>query len=220
MDLLLFGPPGAGKGTQAKFLIELLGVPQISTGDMMRAERKSGSELGQKFDEYMSAGKLVPDSLVLDLIKKRLSQDDAKNGAIFDGYPRTVAQAEALDQLLGKLGRRIDRVVSLHVPLEAIVDRVTGRRVCLDCGQTYHVRYTPPPANGECVSCGGTRIVQRSDDTEEVVRKRYEEYKAKTEPVLAHYEAKGVVEAVQGVGSLEEITERIRKAIGVDEVEE
>jgi adenylate kinase len=217
MDLLLFGPPGAGKGTQAKFLIDLLGVPQISTGDMMRAERKSGSELGQKFDEYMSAGKLVPDSLVLDLIEKRLTEDNAKNGAIFDGYPRTVAQAEALDRLLGKLGRRIDRVVSLDVPLEAIVDRVTGRRVCLDCGQTYHVRYTPPPENGECVSCGGARIVQRSDDTEEVVRKRYEEYKAKTEPVLAHYEAKGVVKAVQGVGSLEEITERIRKAIGVNE---
>ena len=216
MDLLLFGPPGAGKGTQAKFLIELLGIPQISTGDMMRSERKSGSELGQKFDEYMSAGKLVPDSLVLDLIKERLTQDDAKNGAIFDGYPRTVAQAEALDQLLEKLGRQIDQVVSLDLPLEDIVERVTGRRVCLDCGQTYHVRYTPPPETGECVSCGGTKIVQRSDDTEEVVRKRYQEYKAKTEPVLAHYEAKGVVKGVQGVGSLEEITERIKEAIGVE----
>jgi adenylate kinase len=214
MDLILFGPPGAGKGTQAKFLIELLGIPQISTGDMMRAERKSGSELGQKFDEYMSAGKLVPDSLVLDLIKKRLIQDDAKSGAIFDGYPRTVAQAVALDQLLETLGRKIDRVVSLEVPLEDVIARVTGRRVCLDCGQTYHVRYSPPPENGVCVSCGGTKIVQRSDDTEEVVRKRYEEYKAKTELVLAHYEATGVVKGVQGVGSLEEITERIKEAIG------
>jgi adenylate kinase len=217
MDLLLFGPPGAGKGTQAKVLIELLGIPQISTGDMMRAERKSGSDLGKRFDEYMSAGKLVPDSLVLDLIKNRLAQDDAKSGAIFDGYPRTVAQAEALDVMLRKLGRHIDRVVSLDVPLEDIVDRVTGRRVCLNCGQTYHVRYSPPPRNGECVSCGGSKIVQRSDDTEEVVRKRHEEYKAKTEPVLAHYEAKGVVRGVQGVGSLEQITERIKEAIGVDE---
>lgn len=216
MDLLLFGPPGAGKGTQAKFLIGLLGIPQISTGDMMRAERKSGSELGQQFDEYMSAGKLVPDSLVLDLILKRLTQDDAKNGAIFDGYPRTVAQAESLDALLETLDRRIDRVVSLDVPLQAIVERVTGRRVCLECGQTYHVRYSPPPQNGECVSCGGNKIVQRSDDTEEVVRKRYEEYKAKTEPVLAHYGAKGVVMGVEGVGSLEEITERIKEAIGVE----
>jgi len=217
MDLLLFGPPGAGKGTQAKLLIDLLGVPQISTGDMMRAERKSGSDLGKRFDEYMSAGKLVPDGLVLDLIKDRLTREDAKSGAIFDGYPRTVAQAQALDLMLEKLGRRIDRVVSLEVPLESIVERVTGRRVCLDCGQTYHVRYTPPPQNGECISCGGSKIVQRSDDTEEVVRKRYEEYKAKTEPVLAHYEAKGVVRAVEGVGSLEEITERIKKAIGVDQ---
>ncbi len=216
MDLLLFGPPGSGKGTQAKFLIDLLGVPQISTGDMMRAERKSGSDLGKKFDEYMSVGALVPDELVLDLIEKRLQEDDAKNGAIFDGYPRTVAQAEALDQLLDALDRRIDRVVSLDVPLEDIIERVTGRRVCLDCGQTYHVRYTPPPQTGECVSCGGSKIVQRSDDTEEVVRKRFEEYKAKTEPVLAHYEAKGVVKSVQGVGTLEEITERIKEAIGVE----
>ena len=215
-DLLLFGPPGAGKGTQAKFLIDLLQIPQISTGDMMRAERKSGSELGKQFDEYMSAGKLVPDGLVLDLIEKRLNEDDAKNGAIFDGYPRTVAQAEALDGLLDKLGRRIDRVVSLEVPLDDIIERVTGRRVCLDCGQTYHVRYSPPPQNGECVSCGGTKIVQRSDDTEEVVRKRFEEYKAKTEPVLAHYQSKGVVETVEGVGSLDEITERIKRAIGVE----
>ena len=215
MDLLLFGPPGAGKGTQAQFLIDLLGVPQISTGDIMRAERKSGSDLGKKFDEYMSAGKLVPDELVLDLLAKRLSEDDAKSGAIFDGYPRTVAQAESLDRLLDQLGRRIEGVVSLEVPLEDIVGRVTGRRVCLDCGQTYHVRYSPPPESGECATCGAKKIVQRSDDTEEVVRKRYEEYKAKTEPVLAHYEAQGVVKPVQGVGSLEEITERIKEAIGV-----
>jgi adenylate kinase len=216
MDLVLFGPPGAGKGTQAKFLVDLLGVPQLSTGDMMRAERKSGSQLGKKFDEYMSAGKLVPDNLVLDLIKNRLVQGDAKNGAIFDGYPRTVAQAEALDSLLHELGRQIDRVVSLEVPLDEIIERVTGRRVCLDCGQTYHVRYNPPPQNGECISCGGTKIVQRSDDTEEVVRKRYEEYKAKTEPVLTHYDGKGLVRSVSGVGSLEEITERIKEAIGVE----
>ena len=215
MDLLLFGPPGAGKGTQAKFLVELLEVPQISTGDMMRAERKAGTDLGHKFDEYMSSGQLVPDGLVLDLIGQRLVKDDAKNGAIFDGYPRTVAQAEALDRHLHKLGRRIERVVSLDVPLEHIVERVTGRRVCLDCGQTYHVRYDPPPENGRCISCGGTNIVQRKDDTEEVVRKRYEEYRAKTEPVLAYYEGHGVVRTIDGVGSLEEITERIKEAIGV-----
>jgi adenylate kinase len=163
----------------------------------------------------MSAGKLVPDDLVLDLIKARLTRDDAKNGAIFDGYPRTVAQAEALDASLEELGRQIERVVSLEVPLAEIVERVAGRRVCLDCGQTYHVRYNPPPQNGECISCGGAKIVQRSDDTEEVVRKRYEEYKAKTEPVLAYYDARDLVRSVLGVGSLEEITERIKEAIGV-----
>ena len=213
MDLLLFGPPGAGKGTQAKLLVEALGVPQISTGDMMRAERSSGSELGQRFDAYMSKGALVPDAMVLELMEKRLRQDDASEGAIFDGYPRTVEQAEALHGLLGKLGRRIDRVVSIEVSLDVIIDRVTGRRVCLDCGQTYHVRYSPPPESGVCAACGGSRIVQRKDDVEDVVRNRYEEYKAKTEPVLAYYQPRGVVVAVDGTGSLEEVSARIMAAI-------
>jgi adenylate kinase len=213
MDLVLFGPPGAGKGTQAKRLVETLDIPQISTGDIMRAERASGSDLGKKFDEYMSAGKLVPDDLVLALLEKRLSAPDAKNGAIFDGYPRTRAQAESLDAVLSKLGRKIERVVSLEVALDVIVDRVTGRRVCQDCGQTYHVRYTPPPSSGKCHSCGATRIVQRKDDTEEVVRKRYEEYQAKTAPVLDYYEEKGLVATVDGVGPLDDVNERIKSAI-------
>lgn len=213
MDLVLFGPPGAGKGTQAKLLVDSLGIPQISTGDIMRAERASGSDLGQQFDAYMSAGKLVPDDLVLALLEKRLSAPDAERGAIFDGYPRTGAQAESLDQMLSKLGRAIHRVVSLEVPMEDIVERVTGRRVCLDCGQTYHVRYTPPPSSGKCQACGGSRIEQRKDDTEEVVRKRYEEYQAKTAPVLDYYEKKGLVARVDGVGSLEDVNERIKSAI-------
>lgn len=213
MDLLLFGPPGAGKGTQAKLLTEELNAPQIATGDMMRAERQSGSALGKQFDEYMSAGKLVPDEFVIELIRKRLDQDDAKNGAIFDGFPRTVKQAEALDELLASLGRKIERVVALDVPLEAIVDRVVGRRVCLDCGQTYHVRYNPPPADGRCSSCGGAQVVQRKDDTEEVVKTRVQEYQAMTEPVLAHYESQGVVRKIDGVGELNEITERLREAL-------
>lgn len=215
MDLLLFGPPGAGKGTQAKLLVDMLGIPQISTGDMMRAERASGSDLGKKFDEYMTAGKLVPDELVLELLENRLKQADAQEGAIFDGYPRTVPQAEALDAMLGRLGRKVDKVVSLEVPVDHIVERVVGRRVCLTCGQTYHVRYNPPPSSGKCISCGENSIVQRKDDTEEVVQKRYEEYRAKTEPVLGYYRAKGVVSDVNGVGSLDEITKRIESAIGV-----
>lgn len=214
MDIVLFGPPGAGKGTQAKLLIESLEIPQISTGDMMRAERKSGSELGKKFDEYMSEGKLVPDGLVLDLIEKRLQEPDAQRGAIFDGFPRTTAQAAALDEMLARLGRRIEKVVSIEVPLEDILDRVTGRRVCLDCGQTYHVRYSAPPADGLCSSCGGSNVVQRKDDEESVVRTRYDDYKAKTEPVLAYYLPKGIVTSVNGVGSLEEVSQRIDAAMG------
>lgn len=214
MDLILFGPPGAGKGTQAKILVEKLGVPQISTGDMMRAERASGSALGKKFDEYMTKGLLVPDELVLELFQQRLAQPDAQAGAIFDGFPRTVAQAEALDATLASLGRKIDKVIALEVPTEVIVERITGRRVCVACGQTYHVRYNPPPPSGRCSACGG-EVVQRKDDTEEKVRTRNAEYHDSTLPILAHYGPRGVVAKVEGVGAVEEITGRILKAIGV-----
>jgi adenylate kinase len=213
MDILLFGPPGAGKGTQAKLLTEELRAPQIATGDMMRAERQLGTELGRRFDEFMSAGKLVPDELVIELIQKRLSQPDAQDGAIFDGFPRTVPQAEALDALLATLGRAIERVIALEVPLSSIVERVVGRRVCLDCGQTYHVSYNPPPSDGVCSSCRGNNIVQRKDDTEEVVTTRFEQYEAMTQPVLAHYQARGVVRSIDGVGELEAVTKRLRGAL-------
>jgi adenylate kinase len=219
MDVILFGPPGAGKGTQAKILVEKLGIPQISTGDMMRAERASGSELGKKFDEYMTKGLLVPDDLVLELFKKRLAEPDAAKGAIFDGFPRTVAQAEALDATLAKLGRKIDHVVAMEVPEDVIVERISGRRVCEACGQTYHVRYNPPPPSGRCTACNGDRIVQRKDDTEEKVRTRNSEYQKNTLEVLSHYAPKGLVKKVDGVGSVEQITARIgavieNKAIG------
>jgi adenylate kinase len=213
MDLILFGPPGAGKGTQAKLLVERLGVPQISTGDMMRAERASGSDLGKKFDEYMNKGLLVPDELVLALFRQRLAQPDAEGGAIFDGFPRTVAQAEALDATLSELDRTIDKVVALEVPTETIVERITGRRVCLSCGQTYHVRYSPPPPSGRCAACGG-EVVQRADDTDEKVRTRNRAYHESTLPILRHYEPRGVVARVDGVGSVDEVTGRILKAIG------
>jgi len=212
MDLILFGPPGAGKGTQAKLLVETLGVPQISTGDMMRAERASGSELGKQFDDYMQKGLLVPDELVLELFRQRLAQSDAANGAIFDGFPRTLAQAAALDATLGKMDRSIDKVVALEVPTEVIVERISGRRVCLSCGQTYHVRYSPPPPSGRCSQCGG-EIVQRTDDTEEKVRTRSSEYLENTLAILRHYEPRGIVERVDGVGSVEEVAGRVEKAI-------
>jgi adenylate kinase len=209
VDLVLFGPPGAGKGTQSKRLVELLKVPQISTGDMMRAERASGSELGKRFDHFMSQGLLVPDELVLELIQQRISQPDSTNGAIFDGYPRTVAQAEAFDLMLAKLGRKIDRVVSMEVPLAEMIERAVGRRIHEETGRIYHLRYDPPPPGLE------GKLVQRKDDTEEVVRKRFTEYEDKTRPVLGYYTTRGLVAAVNGVGSLDEVTTRIRGALGV-----
>lgn len=219
MDLILFGPPGAGKGTQSKFLVERLGIPQISTGDMMRAERKSGSELGKKFDEYMTQGLLVPDALVIELLRNRLQLEDAKNGAIFDGYPRTVDQAKALDAMLASMGRRIEKVIALDVPEDAIVDRISGRRSCEACGQVYHVRYNPPPSTGRCSNCGSDRIVQRADDTEEKVRTRNGVYLQDTLPILQHYGAlsndgKGLVEKVDGTGTVEDVTRRIEAALG------
>lgn len=208
MDLVLFGPPGAGKGTQAQRLIDMLDVPQISTGDMMRAEKKSGSDLGNKFSEYMEKGLLVPDEMVGELIKKRLRQADAKSGAIFDGYPRTVAQAKLLDGILVELGRKVDKVISIEVPLDAVIERISGRRTDPSTGQVYHLTYNPPPADF------GGELVQRKDDTPDVVRERYKGYEDKTLPVLPYYEGKGLVAAVNGVGSLDEVTERIKAAIG------
>ncbi len=209
MDLVLFGPPGAGKGTQAKRLVDLLQVPQISTGDMMRGERASGSELGKRFDQYMSQGLLVPDELVLELIGQRVSQDDARNGAIFDGYPRTVAQAQAFDITLEALGRKISKVISLEVPLQEMIERAVGRRIHEETGRIYHLRYDPPPPG-----LAGN-LVQRKDDSEEVVRTRFTEYEDKTRPVLGYYQARGLVTAINGVGTLDEVTGLIKAALGI-----
>jgi adenylate kinase len=212
MNVVLFGPPGAGKGTQAKRLTGVLGIPQISTGDMMRAERGSGSELGKQFDHYMSQGLLVPDELTLTLLEQRLQQPDAAKGAIFDGYPRTVPQAQELDALLQKQGKKIDVVVSMEVPLAEMIERVVHRRSCESCGHIYHLRYNPPPSPDSCGNCGG-KLVQRKDDTEEVVRKRNDEYLAKTAPILGYYGQQNIVKTISGIGSLDEIEERIKTAL-------
>jgi adenylate kinase len=209
VDLVLFGPPGAGKGTQAKRLVETLKVPQISTGDIMRAERASGSELGQRFESFMSQGLLVPDELVLELIQHRLGQPDAANGAIFDGYPRTVAQATSFDAMLGELNRTIHKVISIEVPLDEMIERAVGRRIHEETGRIYHLRYDPPPPG-----LAG-RLLQREDDTEEVVRRRFTEYQDKTQPVLGYYVGRGLVAAVDGVGTLDEVTARIRAALAI-----
>jgi adenylate kinase len=207
VDLVLFGPPGAGKGTQAKRLVQQLSLPQISTGDIMRAERKSGSKLGQRFEHFMTQGLLVPDELVLELLQKRISEDDAKSGAIFDGYPRTSVQAKALDALLQKMDRKITKVISIEVPLEEMIERAVGRRTDEATGRIYHLRYDPPPSDFE-----GT-LTQRKDDTEEVVRKRFAEYEEKTKPVLGYYTEQGLVNAVNGVGPLDEVSTRIKDAL-------
>ena len=209
MDLVLFGPPGAGKGTQARRLVDLLKIPQISTGDMMRAERASGSELGKRFDHFMSQGLLVPDDLVLELIAQRITEDDCRAGAIFDGYPRTVLQAEAFDQVLAQLGRQIDKVISIEVPLDEMVERAVGRRIHEETGRIYHMRYDPPPPGLE------GELVQRKDDTEVVVRKRFGEYEEKTRPLLGYYMARSLVSAVNGVGTVDEVNERVRSVLGV-----
>ncbi len=175
----------------------------------MRAERASGSELGKRFDHFMSQGLLVPDELVLELIEQRLVQPDCAKGAIFDGYPRTVAQTTAFDETLGKLGRKIDKVISIEVPLEEMIERAVGRRIHEETGRIYHLRYDPPPPD-----LAG-KLVQRKDDTEEVVRKRFTEYQDKTRPVLGYYVARGIVESVNGVGSLDEVTARMRAALGI-----
>lgn len=217
VDVILFGPPGAGKGTQSKFLVETLGVPQISTGDLMRAERKSESVLGKKFDEYMTKGLLVPDELTIELLKERLQRPDAAKGAIFDGFPRTLAQARALDALLDEMGRKVDRIVALEVPTDIIVDRISGRRSCEACGQVYHVRYSPPPSTGRCGNCDSDRIVQRDDDREEKVRTRNAVYLENTLPILEHYSAEagrpGVVARVDGTGNVEDVTRRIEAVL-------
>ncbi len=179
----------------------------------MRAERASGSELGARFEGYMSAGRLVPDEVVLELVEHRLVRPDASRGAIFDGYPRTVPQAGSLDVMLARLGRAIERVVSIEVSLDEQIDRITGRRSCIACGQVYHVRYSAPPSDGRCGVCGGD-LAQRKDDHETVIRKRHQEYLENTAPLLDYYGSRGLVAAVNGVGGLDEVTRRIQAAVG------
>lgn len=223
MDLLIFGPPGAGKGTQAATLSKSLGMVQIATGDLMRKAVKSGSDLGKRFEHYMSQGLYVPDDMTIELLANRLDEGDAQNGAIFDGFPRTVAQAEALEGLLGKISRKINGILNLEVDLDSIVDRISGRRVCESCGQTYHVRYNPPPKpiDGEgsvrCVSCGKINsIIQRKDDNQDVVKSRNEIYLNQTLPILDFYKKKYgacIVHSLNGVGTQEEVYDRLRLAI-------
>ncbi len=208
MDLIFLGPPGAGKGTQAKAIIDKFGIPQISTGDIIRAAIRDGSKLGKEFKSYTDKGALVPDELVVRMVQDRLAKDDCKTGFLLDGFPRTVAQAEALDELLEGMGRRLDHVLLLDVADSVLVERITGRRSDPDTGRVYHIKFNPPPADV------ADRCIQRSDDTEEVLKKRLEEYHAKTAPLIPYYEKAGLLRKIDGDGKPDEIRERIISVLG------
>lgn len=213
MNVILLGPPGAGKGTQAKKLLADYRLPQISTGDILRAEVKAGTELGQKAKELMDAGKLVPDEVVIGIVQKRLAERDAADGFVLDGFPRTIPQAEALEAALSKIGKRVDRVLSFEVPAELVVERISGRRSCPTCGAIYHVSANPPKRAGYCDK-DNTGLVQRSDDAEEKVRARMVEYAKLTAPLKAYYEKKGLLTVIDGVGTPEGIYAEVKKALG------
>ncbi len=210
----MLGPPGGGKGTQAKILSERLGIPQISTGDILREAVREGTELGKIAKKYMDEGKLVPDDIIVGIIKERLSQPDAKNGFILDGFPRTVAQAEAFDDMLKGIGESLKAVIFIDVPKEELVRRLTGRRTCSGCGRMYHVEFSPPKEEGVCDHCGKP-LYQRDDDKEETIVKRLETYEAQTLPLVDYYKKKGFLVEIEGVGSIEDINRKIREAIGV-----
>lgn len=214
MRLVLLGAPGAGKGTQAKKLIEKYGMPQISTGDLLRAAVGAGTELGKEAKTFMDSGNLVPDSVVLGMVEERLQQDDCKNGYILDGFPRNTAQAEALDEMLGKVGMSLDAALSVDVPLEDLMKRLTGRRTCKDCGQMYNIYYSAPATEGKCDKCGG-ELYQRDDDQEATIQKRLEVYTAQTAPLFDYYGSKGIVKSVSGTGDIDEIFANVVATLGL-----
>lgn len=204
MRMIFIGPPGAGKGTQAARLVEHHAIPHISTGDMFRAAVKGGTPMGKEADRYMKAGELVPDEVVIGMVKERIAQDDCQSGFMLDGFPRTLAQAEALDAA----GVSIDAVLLLEVPDELIVKRITGRRSDPETGTIYHLEFNPPPAEV------ADRLVHRKDDTEEACRTRLDTYHAQTAPIVPFYDARGIVKRVDGVGTPDEVTARITAALG------
>jgi len=212
MNLILLGAPGAGKGTQAEMICERLGIPAISTGNMIREALKSGTEMGLKAKSYMDAGQLVPDEVVIGIIKDRLSQSDCENGFILDGFPRTIPQAEALDNM----GVAIDMVIDIEVPDEKIVSRMSGRRVCKNCGASYHLVYKMPVAEGECNTCGGF-LTQRDDDKPETVQNRLNVYHKETEPLKDYYAKTGKLRIVQGQEEVADTT-RLTLAMFEDKV--
>lgn len=215
MDIILLGPPGAGKGTQASRLEDEHGMVQLSTGDMLRAAVKAGTEVGKKAKALMDAGALVPDEVVSGIIGDKLDELGPDKGVIFDGYPRTAAQAESLDEILAERGRTLSHVVELVVDEDALVERIVGRFTCGNCGEGYHDTFKKPAKDGVCDVCGSTEFKRRPDDNEETVRTRMQEYRAKTAPILPIYEKRGIVRKVDGMGSMAEVNEAIEAALSL-----
>ena len=213
MNLVLLGPPGAGKGTQAKLLEDSRSLVKLSTGDMLRAAVAAGTELGRTAGDVMERGELVPDELVIKLIAERIDADGSVQGFILDGFPRTIAQAEALDRLLKARGKKLDRVIVMEVDDDALVERIAGRFACADCGEGYHDLYKMPKVPGVCDRCGGTQFVRRRDDNEAVVRSRLKAYHAQTEPLIDYYTRQGKVRAVDGMADIAAVQEEIDLAL-------
>ncbi|MDH3998168.1 MAG: adenylate kinase [Desulfuromonadales bacterium] len=208
MKLILLGPPGAGKGTQAKMLTEKFSIPQISTGDILRAAVKDGTAMGIKAKEYMDAGGLVPDEVVVGIVRDRLQEQDCNNGFILDGFPRTLGQADALGAALEGMSKELDYVLSLDVDAEALIERLTGRRTCKECGRGYHIAFDPPATQNQCDSCSG-ELFQRDDDREETIRKRLQVYADQTSPLISYYQESDILVSLDGMLPIAQVQEQM-----------
>ena len=213
MKIIMLGAPVAGKGTQAKQIADKYSIPHISTGDIFRANLKEGTELGKKAKEYMDQGLLVPDELTCDLVMDRISQEDCKNGFVLDGFPRTIPQAEALDAALSKIGQKMDYAIDVDVPDDNIINRMSGRRACLNCGATYHIVSIPTKVEGVCDRCGN-QVVLRDDDQPETVKKRLEVYHAQTQPLIDYYKKQDILKTVDGTQPMEQVFDAIVEILG------
>jgi adenylate kinase len=216
MNIILLGPPGSGKGTQAKRIEQSRAIPHLATGDMLRAATASGTELGLRVKGIMDSGQLVPDGVIIEMIAARIAEPDCHDGFVVDGFPRTVPQAEALDNMLAQRGLHLDHVILIEVDQAALIDRLAERFTCAKCGASYHERYNRPRAEGICDKCGSREFIHRPDDRPEAVAARFEVYRRQTEPILPYYRARELLRVVDGMAEIDEVTQRIEKILGSD----